>query len=73
MVLQSAEAVATAGEIELDGTLFNILTQSLEGKALSVMMNAEVGNGLQAWKMLVDTYEPKAGGRFASIKKSHLQ
>ena len=42
----------------------SILVQSVEGRALSVLMNVEAGNGLLAWRTLVDTYEPRIGGRW---------
>lgn len=48
-------------------TLFNVLVQSVEGRALSVLMNVEAGNGLLAWRTLVDTYEPRIGGRWTSM------
>ena len=53
------ESVDTAASITLTGmnenarthswTLFNVLTQSVEGRALSATMNSEPGNGLQPW------------------------
>ena len=48
-------------------TLFNVLTQSVEGGALSVIMNAEQSNGLQAWRLMVDAYEPRVGGRWTAM------
>ena len=48
-------------------TFFNVLVQSVEGRALSVLMNVEAGNGLLAWRTLVDTYEPRIGGRWTSM------
>jgi len=30
-------------------------------------MNAEPSNGLQAWSLLVDKYEPKIGGRYTAM------
>ena len=76
-LLTHAEAVTQASEIRLDDmtpqarthawTLFNVLTQSVEGRALSIIMNAESSNGLQAWRLLVDAYEPKIGGRYTSM------
>eukprot|EP00435_Cladocopium_sp_Y103_P020520 s28_g5.t1 len=47
--------------------LFNLLTQSVEGRALQVMMNVEAGNGFQAWKALCETYEPSVGGRHTAM------
>ena len=52
---------------QLSWALFKVLVQSVEGRALSVMMNAERSNGFHAWKLLVDTYEPKIGGRWTSM------
>ena len=76
-LLTHAEAVTQATEIRLDDmtgqarthawTLFNVLTQSVEGRALSIIMNAESSNGLQAWRLLVDAYEPKIGGRYTAM------
>ena len=43
--------------------LFNLLTQSVDGRALSILMNVEGSNGFQAWKALCDAYEPQVGGR----------
>ena len=48
-------------------TLFNVLVQSVEGRALSVLMNVEQGNGLLAWRLLQETYEPRIGGRWTSM------
>ena len=72
-LMLKAETVDTAASITLTGmnqnarthswTLFNVLTQSVEGRALSVMMNSGAGGGLQAWRMMVDAYEPRIGGR----------
>ena len=76
-LLTDAEAVGQATEIKLIDmtpmarshawTLFNVMTQSVEGRALSIIMNAEPSNGLQAWRMLVDAYEPKIGGRYTAM------
>ena len=76
-LMLKAETVDSAASISLAGmnqtarthswTLFNVLTQSVEGRALSVMMNSEPGNGLQAWRMMVDAYEPRIGGRYTSM------
>ena len=48
-------------------TLFNMLTQSAEGRALSVIMNSEASNGLQAWRMLIDAYGSRVGGRYTAM------
>eukprot|EP00435_Cladocopium_sp_Y103_P038017 s135_g10.t1 len=48
-------------------TLFIVLTQSVEGRALSVIMNAEQSNGLQAWSLMVDAYEPRVGERWTAM------
>eukprot|EP00435_Cladocopium_sp_Y103_P016734 s3384_g4.t1 len=76
-LLVSAEAAGQATEIRLVDmspmarthawTLFNVLTQSVEGRALSVIMNSEASNGLQAWRLLVDAYEPRVGGRYTAM------
>ena len=76
-LLTHSEAAGYASEIRLADmtpmarthawTLFNVLTQSIEGRALSIIMNAESSNGLQAWRMLVDAYEPKIGGRYTAM------
>ena len=47
--------------------LFNLLTQSVEGRALSVLMNVESGNGFAAWKALCEAYEPDIGGRHTAM------
>ena len=47
--------------------LFNLLTQSVEGRALSVLMNVENGNGFAAWKALCEAYEPDIGGRHTAM------
>ena len=47
--------------------LFNLLTQSVDGRAVQVMMNVEAGNGFQAWEALCETYEPSVGGRHAAM------
>lgn len=76
-LLMHAEAVSSAAEIKMQDmtpvarthawTLFNVLTQSIENRALSIIMNAETSNGLQAWRLLVDAYEPKIGGRYTAM------
>ena len=76
-LLTAAEAIDQASEIRTADmsatarthpwTLFNVLTQSIEGRALSIIMNAEPSNGLQAWRLLVDNYEPKIGGRYTAM------
>ena len=48
---------------QLSWALFNVLVQSVEGKILGVMMNAERSN--------VDTYEPKIGGRWIDADGNH--
>ena len=47
--------------------LFNLLTQSVEGRALQIMMNVESGSGFQAWKALRENYEPDVGGRHTAM------
>ena len=47
--------------------LFNLLTQSAEGRALSVLMNVESGNGFAAWKALCEACEPDIGGRHTAM------
>eukprot|EP00435_Cladocopium_sp_Y103_P027470 s353_g6.t1 len=47
--------------------LFNLLTQSVDGRALQVLMNVENGSGFQAWKALCETYEPNVGGRHTAM------
>ena len=48
---------------ELSTVLFNLLTQSVDGRALQILMNVEGQNGFQAWKALREAYEPQVGGR----------
>ncbi|OLQ03440.1 Retrovirus-related Pol polyprotein from transposon TNT 1-94 [Symbiodinium microadriaticum] len=48
-------------------TLYHILAQSVEGKALSILMNVEKQNGFEGWKALVDAYQPDLGGRHTSM------
>ena len=48
-------------------TLYHILAQSVEGKALSILMNVEKLNGFEGWKALVDAYQPDLGGRHTSM------
>ena len=48
-------------------TLYHILAQSMEGKALSILMNVEKLNGFEGWKALVDAYQPDLGGRHTSM------
>ena len=50
--------------------LFNLLTQSVDGRALQVLMNVENGNGFQAWKALCEAYEPDVGGRHTAMLMS---
>jgi hypothetical protein len=30
-------------------------------------MNSEASNGLQAWRMPIDAYEPRVGGRYTAM------
>lgn len=48
---------------ELPTVLFNILMQSVDGRAIPILMTVEGSNGFQAWKALCDAYEPQVGGR----------
>ena len=48
-------------------TLFHVLVQCAEGKALSILRNVEASNGFQAWKALVECYEPALGGRHTAM------
>ncbi|CAE7848057.1 RE1 [Symbiodinium necroappetens] len=48
-------------------TLYHILAQSVEGKALSILMNVEKQNGFEGWKALVEAYQPDLGGRHTSM------
>ncbi|CAE7029215.1 GIP [Symbiodinium sp. CCMP2592] len=48
-------------------TLYHVLVQSVEGKALSILMNVEKLNGLEGWRALVDAYQPDLGGRHTSM------
>lgn len=76
-LLIDAEAAALATDVRLIDmspmarshawTLFSVLTQSVEGRALSVIMGSESSNGLQAWRLLVDAYEPRVGGRYTAM------
>ena len=64
----SAQTTRTTLVEQKDGqahswTLFNILVQSAEGRALSVLMNVEQNNG----GTLVVTYELRIGGRWTSM------
>ena len=75
--IQAAESMASHTDIDLielnqEATekaivLFNLLTQSVDGKALQIMMNVQAGNGFQAWKALCEAYEPNVGGRHTSM------
>ena len=48
-------------------TLYHVLVQSVEGKALSILMNVEKQNGLEGWRALVEAYQPDLGGRHTSM------
>ena len=76
-LLEASESMARHSDIrmaDLGGeaaqksvVLFNLLTQSVDGRALQVLMNVESGNGFQAWKALCETYEPDVGGRHTAM------
>ena len=53
--------------VELARVLYAILVSVVQSKALSIMMNVEKGNGLQAWRRLKREYEPKLPGRHATM------
>ena len=76
-LVQHAELMDGPNDLSLDKlsptavahgwTLYNVLVQSVEGRALSILMGAEANNGLQAWRMLMDSYEPRIGGRYTAM------
>ena len=76
-MLEAAENAASQNELsmidmsdtaqELSTVLFNLLTQSVDGRALQILMNVEGQNGFQAWKALCDAYEPPVGGRHMAM------
>jgi hypothetical protein len=53
--------------VELARVLYAILVSVVQNKALSILMNTEKGNGLQAWRRLKREYEPKLPGRHATM------
>ena len=76
-MLEAAENAASQNELstidmsdtaqELSTVLFNLLTQSVDGRGLQILMNVEGQNGFQAWKALCDAYEPPVGGRHMAM------
>ena len=69
----AAEAAAVFNDNMEEGkkhrsqTLFYLLVMLVEGRALSIAENCKTGEGLELWRKLVSTYEPKAGTRAASL------
>ena len=53
--------------VELARVLYAILVSVVQNKALSILLNVEKGNGLQAWRRLKLEYEPKLPGRQATM------
>ena len=53
--------------LELSATVFHVLVQCTEGKALAIARRAPRRNGLMLWRMLHDDYAPNIGGRTTSI------
>ena len=76
-MLEAAENAASQNELsmidmsdtaqELSTVLCNLLTQSVDGRALQILMNVEGQNRFQAWKALCDAYEPQVGGRHMAM------
>ena len=54
-------------------TLFTLLLHSVKGVALDKVINSGEGEGIQAWRNLVERYEPKALARQAGTLQALLQ
>ena len=52
---------------EVAKTIYHVLVQSVDGKALSVARRCEKHNGFLLWRMLHQTYAPKVGSRTTSM------
>ena len=53
-------------------TLFHLLVQTTEGKALKLLRACPRNNGAEAWRLLKSEYEPAIAGRFAAVLQSLL-
>ena len=56
-------ASLTSDQLHHSTSLFYILMMLVEGPALTRVINAGSGQGLNAWRMLVAEYEPKSSAR----------
>ena len=59
------ELLPDAESTELSAKLFLWLVQTCRGPALDLVVNAGEGNGLEAWRCLVQSYDPKGSSRLA--------
>eukprot|EP00969_Alexandrium_andersonii_P004619 198711-Alexandrium_andersonii.AAC.1 len=49
-----------------------MLTSKCRGRAASLVQLAGRNNGLEAWRRLVQDYEPDVGGRHAAVLRAVL-
>ena len=52
---------------EVAATIFHVLVQSCEWKALTVARRAPRRNGFMLWRMLHEEYAPNVGGRTTAV------
>lgn len=52
--------------------LYHILVTTTSGRALAKLKEVQSGEGLEGYRLLVSHYEPKVGGRFASMLSTIL-
>ena len=53
--------------VRLARTMYHILVSTVTGKALMVVRKAERSNGLAAWKLLCEEYEPRSSSRLTAV------
>ena len=52
--------------------LYGLFSQVLQGKAASICMRVQRGNGLEVWRQVVKEYEPNLAGRHTAVLMSLL-
>eukprot|EP00971_Amphidinium_carterae_P332082 6466041-Amphidinium_carterae.1 len=57
----------TSADRQLGAQLYYLLALMTSDKALAVVRNVEEGHGMESWRRLASTYEPRTGMRFGAL------
>ena len=53
--------------------IYHTLVQLMDGRALAILQLTPRGNGLEAWRLLCREFQPRVGGRFATMLRAILR